>query len=344
MTNGSGYPTYRYLGLDELGDQRHIVVDGAPRPSSSTMLSHWPISPTSPDLWRDLSAEIAYAYLLDEDAWDPSTDVVTNDHLDVDGLIGLYFLTNPEHAIERAQLLIDIARVGDFGVVRSARAAQIAWIIEALMQDPDLAVVDLVDSAVTPGRAVTASYRALLAVLERIIDSPERYESITRGPQERFLATMDDLVSQRVTLEEHQDIDLCVVDILQLSPMHQTSNTVEGIPIGIDSYALHSSTSASRILVCHNQRYVYYDRYETWVRFISRRHLLRRDLGALAEILNRDDRVEWTAGHPSTLVPVLHHGASPSILARDQLIATVVTFLRESESAWNPFEPRGTAF
>lgn len=340
---GSPLPRYRYLGLDELGDQRHLVVDGAPRQNSATVLSHWPISPTPTGLWRDLSAEIAYAYLLDETTWDQSTDIVTNDHLDVDGLISLYFLTNPERAIERAELLVEIARVGDFGVVRSSQAAEIAWILEALMQDPDLAIVDLADSAVTPGRATTASYRAMLAVLERIIESPERYEAIVKGPRERFFATMNDISSGAITLEEHQDNDLCVVLVSETAAMTDTSNTVEGVPIGIDSYAIHSSTPASRILVCRDKRYVYYDRYETWVRFVSTRHQLRRDLARLSIELNTVDEVEWVAGHPSTLIPVLHHGTEVSSLTRDQLITSLVDFLRASEPAWDPFEPRARA-
>ncbi len=343
MTRDSRFPAYRYLGLDELGDQRHIVVDGAPRPNSAMVLSHWPISPTPTTLWRDLSAEIAYAYLRDEASWDRSTDVVTNDHLDIDGLIGLYFLTDPERAIENAELLIEVARIGDFGVVRSSRAAEIAWTLEALMQDPDLAIVDLVDSAVTPGRAATVSYRALLAVLQRIIESPERYESLTSGPRLSFLVTMDDLVSGKIRLEEHRESDLCVVDASKVSSTHNASNTVEGVPIGVDSYALHSSTSASRILVCQGRRFIYYDRYETWVRFVSKQHPLRRDLGVFAQQLNRDDQVEWTAGHPSTLVPVLHHGASESTLAPDRLVERFIKFLGESEPAWDPFEPRTKA-
>ena len=338
--NGSPLPRYHYLGLDELGDQRHLVVDGAPRQNSATVLSHWPVSPTPTGLWRDLSAEIAYAYLLDETAWDQSTDIVTNDHLDVDGLISLFFLTNPERAIERAELLVEIARVGDFGVVRSTKAAEVAWILQALMQDPDLAIVDLVDSAVTPGRATTLSYRTMLAVLERIIEFPERYEAILKAPRQRFFATMEDISSGRITLEEHQENDLCVVHVSEAATLNEASNAVEGVPIGIDSYAIHSSTSSSRILVCRDKRYVYYDRYETWVRFVSTRHQLRRDLGRLSIELNKVDQVEWVAGHPSALVPVLHHGMEVSSLDRDRLIASLVDFLSSSEPAWDPFAPR----
>ncbi|HUY07738.1 MAG TPA: DUF6687 family protein [Acidimicrobiales bacterium] len=340
----SRFPSYRYLGLDELGDQRHLVVDGAPRPNTTTVLSHWPISPTPTGLWRDLSAEIVYAYLLDPDAWDRSVEVVTNDHLDVDGLISLYFLINPDRAVEKAELLIEVARVGDFGVVRSTQAAEIAWILEALMQDPDLAIVDLVDSAVTPGRATTVMYRALLALLERIIESPERYESIVRGPRERFQATMVDLAAGRVALEEHLESDLCIAHVDRTVSIDEGSNIVEGVPIGVDRYAIHSATSASRILVCHGQRFVYYDRYETWVRYVSQRHLLRRDLQKLALQLNAIDNVQWVAGHPSTLAPVLHHGENASSLTQDCLVKTLLDFLSQSPVAWNPFESHGGAF
>lgn len=338
--NESAFPKYRYLGLDELGDARHLVVDGAPRNNTSMVLSHWPISPTPIELWRDLSAEIVCAYLLDEKTWDLSTDIVTNDHLDIDGLISLYFLTNPERALERADFLVDVARVGDFGVIRSSEAGEVAWILGALIQAPELAVVDLVDSAVTPGRTTTVSYRAMLAVLERIIDAPERFETILRGPRERFLSTMEEIARGSITLEEHQGSDLCVVHVSETAGIDDSSNCIEGVPIGIDSAAVHSSTTASRILVCRDSRYVYYDRYETWVRFVSERHQLRRDLGRFATELNQMDRVPWVAGQPSTLVPVLHHGNGASSLSSDRFVAELVEFLSSTEPAWDPFESR----
>ena len=78
-------PIYRYLGLDELADEKHVMVDGAARPNTTTVLSHWASSATPNNLVGDVSAEITRAYLLDKSVWDHHSSAVTCDHLDIDG-------------------------------------------------------------------------------------------------------------------------------------------------------------------------------------------------------------------------------------------------------------------
>lgn len=335
------YPVYTYLGLDELNDNQHIMVDGARRAKTSLVLSHWPASSTPTELNRDLSAEIAFAYLLDESAWDRSVTVVTNDHLDVDGLVGLYFLTHPKIAIEHADLLIDVARVGDFGVVGSARAAEIAWVLEALMADPDLALADLVDSEVTREGATTRTYRALLQVLERIITDTDQYSAFCRIAKGRFETTMQHLESGKITLEERPESDLCVVHLdSDLRPMNFARIGYD-VPLSVDPCAIQSATNAPRILICRDRRFVYYDRYETWVRFQSRNLQLRRDLTVLARELSEIDQVFWTADPPSSLVAVMHHGEASSTIAKDIVIEHLITFLAREPVAWNPYASDG---
>lgn len=333
------FPNYRYLGLDELEDRPHIIVDGAPRPKTSTVLSHWPISPTPEHLWRDLSAEIAYAYLLDEDSWDRNVSVVTNDHLDVDGLISLYFLTNPATAKDRAELLIDVARVGDFGVVRSSQAGEVAWALGALIDDPELAIVELVDSAVTRESATTISYRSLLHVLDRIIDHPELYRSISQTSRERFETSSGDIASGAIILEEHRESDLCVVIVGDGANMLDSARIGDAIYLGVDSSAIHSATDASRVLLCHGNRYVYWDRYETWVRYVSRHRHLRRDLGGFARELTLADGVEWFGEPPSSLSPVMHHGERSSSLLQGEVVDRLERYLATSAAAWDPIQP-----
>ena len=338
---GGDFPNYTYLGLDELGDQPHIIVDGAQRPQTALVLSHWPASSTPSGLHRDLSAEIALAYLLDESAWVDSVTVVTNDHLDIDGLIGLYFLTNPNTAMANAELLIEIARVGDFGVVGSSRAAEIAWVLEALMSDPDLALVSLVDAEVTREGATTRTYRSLLQVLERIITDPAAYSSFCRVPKERFELTMRHLETGRIVLEEREKSDLCIVHIdPHLRPINFARIGYD-VPLSVDPYAIQSATGAPRILVCRDQRFVYYDRYETWVRYQSRSLKLRRDLHILANELTAIDRVPWVADPPSSLIAVMHHGDAQSAVPETVVVEALVKFLEREPVAWNPFSTDG---
>ena len=75
-------PALEFIGIDELGERPHVVVDGAPRPGTVLALTHWPTTPTPRRLWHDLSAEIAFAYLADPGVWVDGVDAVTTTGLE----------------------------------------------------------------------------------------------------------------------------------------------------------------------------------------------------------------------------------------------------------------------
>jgi hypothetical protein len=74
----------RFVAYDDLGDTPNVVVDGAAARSTRLTLSHWPGSPTPPDVRDDLSAQIAFRALEHAD-WFDELDVVSNNHFDQDG-------------------------------------------------------------------------------------------------------------------------------------------------------------------------------------------------------------------------------------------------------------------
>ena len=57
-------------------------------------LTHWPGYPQPEGFHFDLSAEMAFHY-LDEPIDHPPADLVTNNHFDQDGLVGLHALIDP---------------------------------------------------------------------------------------------------------------------------------------------------------------------------------------------------------------------------------------------------------
>ena len=79
----------------------------------------------------DTSTAIVFNYLDRPDLHVPA-DVVSTNHFNEDGLIGIYALLEPEAAASRRDLLIDVAQAGDFGVFRSRRAARIAFAVRRL--------------------------------------------------------------------------------------------------------------------------------------------------------------------------------------------------------------------
>ena len=128
----------RFVAYDDLGDVANVVVDGAAAPSTRLTLSHWPGSPTPPELCADLSAQIAFR-ALERPRWFDAIDVVSNNHFDQDGLASVYALVDPDAALARRELVIDVARAGDFGTFTNRDAARIAIATRRLRGPADVA-------------------------------------------------------------------------------------------------------------------------------------------------------------------------------------------------------------
>lgn len=125
-----------------------LTLDGAfPSAPGSTglHLAHWPGNRTPAALRRDLSTEIAFAFLgLPSDerarALDGSEFIALN-HYDTDGICALFVLTRQEEAQRHRELLVDVAASGDFHAVRSEHALCIDAALRNLAGEDKLALV-----------------------------------------------------------------------------------------------------------------------------------------------------------------------------------------------------------
>src|SRR5262252_4569395 len=122
----------RFRPYDQATDP-NIVVDGSPRDNTLLTLSHWPKSGTPAELKADTSAEIALKYLASP-RFHVESEIVTNNHFDQDGLVGVFALIDPATATRHHDLLIDIASAGDFGVFKTREAARINFVIAAFSE------------------------------------------------------------------------------------------------------------------------------------------------------------------------------------------------------------------
>ena len=80
---------FRFAGYSACATVPNIVVDGSPNEGTVLALTHWPGYPQPSGYHFDLSAEMAFHY-LDEPIEHPPAEVVTNNHFDQDGLVGLH--------------------------------------------------------------------------------------------------------------------------------------------------------------------------------------------------------------------------------------------------------------
>jgi hypothetical protein len=356
MASGDGLG---FLSCELLADRPHLLVDGAARPSSVLVLSHWPQSPTPRVFWRDLSVEIVLAYLraargeleLGEgdttaaaavaDALErgAKAEAVTNDHFDEDGLMSVFAAMVPEAALGIADLLVDVASCGDFGVVRSDAAAQVAFAIPALAE-----------AEAGPGSGTGERYRAVLARTAELLGHPDRFRKYWADEFADLEIGRDALATGAVEIEEVPGLDLAIVRRGDAPPgvvgVAELGGRLPGASGGlpVHAVAVHSRTPASRVLAFDGDFCECYLRYEGWVRFVSRPLRLRPDLVPLAAELTalEPGGVEWEANGVGAIVGRLRpSGDGRTSIAPETVRATVESYLARAVPAWDPFRAGG---
>jgi hypothetical protein len=356
-----------YVGYEELDDRPHVMVDGAWRPGSVLTLSHWPQSSTPALLARDLSAEIVLDLLSAARRLGPhepppaeptgaemvgagddgvsgadGDDVVaaaaaaanravavTSDHFDEDGLVALYGLVAPEAAIAAAELLVEVAACGDFGVVRSDAAARVCF-----------AIGPLAEEEAGPGSGTSERYSAVLPRLPELLEQHGRFERHWSKEWAAFAAGRLALESGSVAIDEYPDVDLAVV-----RPAAAGSHAIRGAAgaLPVHPAAIHSASAAGRILAFAGDSCELYLRYESWVRVVSRRVPLRPDLGPLAEELSLKEPAgrRWEANGAGAIVSRLQPVDGGSEIDPAVIVATVRDYLASAPPAWDPFRKEG---
>jgi hypothetical protein len=289
-------PNFRFEEYTTSRAHANIVVDGSANSATVLTLSHWPGAATPSELQRDLSAEIAFAYLEQPAQW-VDAQVVTNNHYDQDGLVSVFALVEPDAALEHRQLLIDVAAAGDFGTYRDRRAARASMVIAAWGDDQ-------------------LGYARTLPLLLPLAIDPDRYRHLWETEDAHLSESEAAVGAGTITIDELGDIDLAVVTVPEREPARSGHRFTHQTFEGVHPMALHNTTDRFRMLVLHGHRFRFVDRYETWVQYQSRPTLPRVDMRPLAARLSELDDVTWRAGAPGDLTPELEHDGESSLSAR----------------------------
>jgi hypothetical protein len=313
---------HRYRAYAELRDVPHVVVDGSAQSGTVLVLSHWPGMPTPDALRRDLSAEIAFAY-LDHPELRADAEFVTNNHCDQDGVVSVFALTDPDAAQARRARLVDIARAGDFGRFHERDAARAA-----------IAIANL--EATIDGDP----YPELLARLPELADHPDRYRAQWEDEDAHIAATEAAIADGTITITEDAALDLAVVHVPESwrsRTVHRFTMTDQGVA---HPYAVFNATERFAIVTLGGALPELRYRYETWVHYTSRRPRARVDLADLADELTAVDGAagRWTFDGVDGLSPALHHvDGDATTVADDVFLAQVTDALRTAAATWSPY-------
>src|SRR5262245_13199940 len=304
----------------------NVIVDGASNSHTVLTLSHWPKSGSPRELKGDTSTAIVFNY-LDAPDYHVDVEVVSNNHFDEDGLVGIFALLQPDIARRHRDLLVDVAQAGDFGVFDRRQAARIAFVLSAYA-DPDSSPLPA-DLFKRPYPVLAAElYVQLLDVLPKVIASVDDYRPLWERDDARLTASEALIARGMVTIEEQPDFDLAIV--------RQPEDVAECHP-----FALHNRTTSNRLLLLRGRRAELQYRYESWVQLASRRPAPRVDLSELASELNRDETTggRWVFDGVEQITPRLHlEGNAQTSVPLDAIVKRVEHHLRAGRPAWDPYD------
>jgi hypothetical protein len=329
---------YRFGGYAAITDEPNVVVDGSPNEGTVLTLTHWPGFPQPEGFHFDLSAEMAFHH-LDAPITHPPAEVVTNNHFDQDGLVGLHALVNPELSVEHRQLLIDVASAGDFATFTDRRAARASMVIGAYADGDRSPIAASLVGSYDDQCAVL--YEETLPLLVPIAVHGERFRDLWADEDAQLTSSEAAIAEGIVTIDELPEVDLAVVTIPDSEASRRGHRFAHMSFDSIHPMALHNATKRFRLLVIHGRRFQFVDRYETWVQYRSRRPLPRVDMRPLAEQLSATEQcsTKWTSAAPGSLTPTLRVEGESS-LDPDVVRRMVVAHLSTSPPAWDPYSPQ----
>jgi hypothetical protein len=329
-------PDLHFVPYDTLGGRPNVIVDGSPTDGTVLCLSHWP-GMVSPDAFlADLSAEMAFAY-LDHYGLHGSAVAVSNNHFDQDGLVSLFALIDPDAAIARRALLIDVAGAGDFARFRHREAARISMVLSAYATAERSPMADLPGDY---GEMTAQLYTELIERIGELCDHPDRYRSLWAEEDATLSATEAALATGAISIEEVDDIDLAVVTVTEGAPNKGGHRFAGQWVSGPHPMALYNATDRFAVLLIRGQHVEFSYRYETWVQYRSRPLAFRVDLEALAERLNGEEpgSSRWVASRVSSLIPTLRiEGEGVTDLDPGRVRLLLENHLRSAPPAWNPY-------
>jgi hypothetical protein len=267
-------------------------------------------------------------------------NAVSNNHFDQDGLVGVFALCRPEAASARRDLLVEVARAGDFAVTASRTAARVSMAL-ATFADPERSPLPgLPDDY---GERTAVLYTELLGLLPELCDDVDRRRDLWSEEDATLRESIAVVASGAVTIEEVPELDLAVVVVPAAAPSAGGHRFGGEWITGLHPMAVNNATECNAVLTVRGRHYELAYRYESWVQFRSRVVRPRVDLAPLADRLNDAEAsaggtAVWAAAPASALTPVLSHASdSESVLDPAEVRAAVEAHLRRAPPAWDPF-------
>ncbi len=253
-------------------------------------LSHWRGATVPEGCQADTSTEIVLK-AIEKKIPELDKDYITNNHYDIDGLLGVWSLFNPQLALKNKELITEIAQIADFREINFhykewKRALKIVCLLneeEVRLFYPPFGAPEIAEKEM---EACVPKYVYFLRAFTEMLQSGDQIKQT-----DEFLTIINQL-EQKIRRETLSEIRLQVVEAE--TPLHY--------------YSLYAgSNHADMVLSTYSSnRYELEYKYTTWVS-TTRKHFPRLNLQLLCDRLNELETSGkmWKAEHFTDTAPIL---------------------------------------
>lgn len=320
-----------FLPFEEARNVPNISADAIHNTATQLTLSHWPANRTPTRYKANLSTESVLRFVSDKSEYDDVRHVTT-DHFDLDGLASVYALLAPEHAQNHKQLLIDVARFGDFACGNSTKARRLAFALNTIAAQISNAAGTLPNESLR----IAALFSTMLPALRDLLDASVIQDTLWHDAERHHMETETLLDNQDVIVEQYPEIDLA---IFRLPTPNVPYTRVPQRYFGLSPISFHNRTTLSTIALVTQDDIVVHQRYEGWVELHSSAPRPRRDLSIFARALQSAETKDcrWHYDGVQHIMPRLgRNGAQLSSLPIEVIVNELKHFLSIAPAAWSP--------
>lgn len=250
-----------------------VVVDAMHQ--HGLIFSHWRGAPKLRGLHDDTSLGIVLNAIKAQHEG-VAYPLITNNHFDVDGFLGVWSLFEPALALQYEEALREAALIGDFREYDPRRpGADLGLKLVCWLNEIERREFYVPFGAKNEAEACIPKYEYCLPRFAEVLQHPARFEEIWGEEYEQVIAHSTILKRFPSQVELINDIRLLTVETAE--PLHY--------------YALFGlSREADMVLTCYDQqRYELEYKYTTWVDTADRYAYPRLPLTPLAHKLNAQE-------------------------------------------------------
>lgn len=261
-----------FIPFHHLNDREAIIVDGAH--TSGLVLSHWKGQNKHASIADDTSGAIVLNALKKANEFPGlQLPLVTATHFDIDGLVGVWALFEPELALQHEAVLKAVARIGDFREPDLSRPEdEIALKIVCWIDAEERTRFYPPFGEEYELKACEEKFEWFLPRFSEVVKDPDAFREVWEADFLRFKNDYARIHGSETQIETIVETGMAII---------RTHSPVS-------YYALFSASHGSDIVlsIYPDNRYELEYKYTTWVDIVSRPTLPRLSLQPLCDQLN----------------------------------------------------------